>query len=198
MNQSGVGSSWGVGWDIHTKVKYWKSGVLFVLEISQDFLLWGKMYLWHKTILSIKTSKLQWVHFGFESVVWAASALGEFSFLPSVFGISGFKYRYLQGHLTQGVLLWGTPRNCWIYSFVLLQELLFCVVCFVYLHVVSNPSLVLNCSLQLQVGLLSVRSPWKERKWPLFAMLFALSILHVLEENDWDAGSSVFSMPPSY
>lgn len=128
------------------------------------------MHLWRKTILSIiKTSKLQWVHFGFESVVWAASALGEFSFLPSVFGISGFKYRYLQGHLTQGVLLWGTLRNCCVYSFVLLQELLFCVVCFVYLHVISNPSLDLNCSLQLRVGLLSVRSPWKERKWPLFA-----------------------------
>lgn len=98
------------------------------------------------------------------------------SFFPFVFGFSGFKNRYCQGHLTQGVLLWGTPRNCWVYSFVLLQELLFCVVCFVYLHVLSNPSLVLNCSFQLRVGLLSLRSPWKERKWPLFATLFALSI----------------------
>lgn len=36
-----------------------KSGVLFILEISQDFLLWGKMYLRRKTLLSSDTSKLQ-------------------------------------------------------------------------------------------------------------------------------------------
>lgn len=30
-----------------------KSGVLFILEISQDFLLWGKMYLRRKTLLSM-------------------------------------------------------------------------------------------------------------------------------------------------
>lgn len=33
--------------------------MLFVLEISQDFFLCGKMYLWHKTLSSSETSKPQ-------------------------------------------------------------------------------------------------------------------------------------------
>lgn len=65
-------------------------------------------------------------------------------------------------------------------------------------HVLSNSSLVLNCSFQLWVGLLLLRSLWKERKWSFFVTTFAFSILHVLEENGWETGSSVMIMPSSY
>lgn len=71
---------------------------------------------WHKTVLSSETSELQCA-FSLSQLCELPQHLGlRNSFFLFVFGFLGFIHRNLHVNLAEGLLLWGTMRNYWVYS----------------------------------------------------------------------------------